>query len=176
MLRLLFRLPLALAVALCAACGSTPTEQRLLGIVSPYKIDIVQGNVVTREQLALVKVGTPSAVVRNILGTPLLTSIFHNQRWDYVFSLKRQGAVQQSRRVTLFFKADLVESIEADDLPSEAEFVATLKSGAQSGGLPALEAPPEKLAQFPVPQRSTEPAKPSAAAKSTVYPPLGSSD
>jgi outer membrane protein assembly factor BamE len=97
-------------------------------MVSPYRTDIVQGNVVTREQLAFVKPGMQRAQVRDVLGTALLVSVFHADRWDYVFTLKSQGVLAQSRRVTVFFKNDVVERIEADELPSEAEFVATLKA------------------------------------------------
>ncbi len=31
------------------------------------------------------------AQVRDILGSPLLTDIFHGDRWDYVFTIRRQG-------------------------------------------------------------------------------------
>src|SRR5262245_31434060 len=84
-----------------AACGTLPSASRVATAVSPYKIDVVQGNVVTREQLAVLKPGMPRAMVRDVLGTPLLTSVFHAQRWDYVFTLKRQGAEPQSRKVTV---------------------------------------------------------------------------
>lgn len=133
-------------------------------MVSPYKIDVVQGNVVTREQLAVIKTGMPRAVVRDVLGTPLLASVFHADRWDYVFTLKRQGAEPQSRRVTVFFKNDLLERIEADELPSETEFVATLKPSPPNAAVPVLEASEESLRKFP-------PASPVAKPLPAVTPP-----
>jgi outer membrane protein assembly factor BamE len=51
----------------------------------------VQGNVVTSEQVARVKPGMTRAQVRDILGTPLLTDPFHADRWDYLFTIRRQG-------------------------------------------------------------------------------------
>ena len=101
--------------------------------VTPYKIDVVQGNVVTREQLAALKIGMPRAQVPGVVGTSLLVSVFHANRWDYVFSFKRKGGDMESRRVTLWFEADKLARIEADELPSEAEFVASLK-GVQAPG------------------------------------------
>ena len=41
---------------------------------------------------ALVKPGMTRAQVRDILGSPLLTDVFHADRWDYVFTIRRQGA------------------------------------------------------------------------------------
>ena len=161
------RILLALGCLGIGACSGLPDPRKT---VSPYKIDVVQGNVVTREQVAVLKPGMPRAVVRDVLGTPLLTSVFHGQRWDYVFSLRRQGESAQSRRVTIFFKGDVVERIEADELPSESEFVATLKSPEKLGPAPSLVASPESLKKFEPATKAPTPAPlPPPAAN---YPPL----
>jgi outer membrane protein assembly factor BamE len=134
-------------------------------------MDVIQGNVVTREQVAFLKLGMPRIQVRDVLGTSLLASVFHEDRWDYVFTLKSQASEPQTRKVTVFFKNDLLERIEADELPSESEFVATLKSKPKSGPLPALEASEEGLKKFPAvsPSRTEPTALPPAP---TSYPPL----
>ena len=87
------RLTLILVVsASVAACGSlNSASANVASIVTPYKMDIVQGNFVSKEQAAALKPGMSRAQVRDILGTPLLASIFHDDRWDYVFTFKRQG-------------------------------------------------------------------------------------
>lgn len=162
----------ALVCLVAAGCSSLPDTRQVATTVSPYKIDVVQGNVVTREQMAVLKPGMPRAMVRDVLGTPLLASVFHAQRWDYVFTLQRQGAEPQARKVTLFFKDDLLERVEADDLPSEAEFVATLKSSTVKGPLPALEASEENLKKFPPAANKPAPALPSTSVTPTNYPPL----
>lgn len=161
----------ALVLLTLAGCGSLPDTRKVAATVSPYKIDVVQGNVVTREQLAVLKNGMPRAVVRDVLGTPLLSSVFHADRWDYVFTLQRQGAVPQSRKLTLFFKGDALDRIEADELPSEAEFVSTLKSSSPSGPLPALEASEESLRKFPPASPPASKQLP-ASAPPSAYPPL----
>jgi outer membrane protein assembly factor BamE len=166
----------ALACLVAAGCQSIPDKNQVISKLSPYKIDIVQGNVVTREQAALIRPGMPRSTVRDILGSPLLASVFHAQRWDYVFTLHRQGAPDQTRHVTVVFKDELVDSVDADDLPSESEFVSTLKSPIAQGERPAMVASEESLKKFlpaakPVP--STPPA--SAAPNPAVsYPPLES--
>lgn len=160
--------------AALAACGSLGTSgDKVASAITPYKIDIVQGNVVTREQLAVLRVGMPRAIAQDVLGTPLLTSVFHADRWDYVFTLKRQGSEPQARKVAVFFANDVISRIEADELPSETEFVSTLRSGGNKGPVPPLTASEEALKKFPAPKRAEAPepvATPDGAAK--VYPPL----
>ena len=170
--RLQFTL-IAFALTGVAACSSiNEASVKAASVVSPYKIDVVQGNVVTREQLAVLKPGMPRAMVRDVLGTALLTSVFHADRWDYVFTLKRQRSEPQSRKVTVFFKNNVVDRVEADDLPSEVEFVSTLRTPVQTGVLQVLEASPKSLEKFPVePKPASVPAA-SVAAPDVVSPPL----
>lgn len=169
--RLCWPLLLTLCFGGLTACSSTPSAKSWVDVISPYRIDRVQGNVVTREQLNALQTGMPKSLVQDILGTPLLTSLFHADRWDYIFTFSRQGAEPQSRRVTLFFKGDNLERYEADDLPSEAEFVATLKSLPTDGKLPPMEASSESLEKFPPPAAKPETNAPVAPVPST-YPPL----
>lgn len=159
------------AGASVAGCGSLDgASNRIAGLVTPYKIDIVQGNFVSKEQAAAIKPGMSRAQVRDILGTPLLTSIFHADRWDYVFTFKRQGVEPQARKVTVFFKADVLERMEAEPLPSEADFVASLDSGRKSARVPVLEMSEESLKQLPMPAKKADP-KPLPPLPAS-YPPL----
>lgn len=172
-----FRLRLTLLLlaplwASLAACSSAPASKNWLETVSPYRFDRVQGNVITREQVAALRTGMPRTLVKDILGTPLLSSVFHADRWDYVFSLMRQGAPSQERRVTLFFKGEVLDRFEADDLPTEAEFVATLKSMPTLGKLPAMEASQESLDKFPAAPPAPPPAPAPLSKPATTYPPL----
>lgn len=158
----------ALLVATLAACGAVGiTGEKVAGVITPYKIDIVQGNVVTREQLAVLRVGMPRAIAQDVLGTPLLASVFHADRWDYVFTLRRQGSAPQARRLTVFFADEVISKIEADELPSETEFVSSLHAKTDLGPAPALIATEEALKKFPAPSRVD-----SAPASPATYPPL----
>lgn len=164
---------MAFLVVLLSACGSlSSSADKVAGVMTPYRIDIVQGNVVTREQLAVLRVGMPRAIAQDVLGTPLLTSVFHADRWDYVFTLKRQGSEPQARKVTLFFANEVISRIEADELPSETEFASTLRAHVAKGPVPALTASEESLAKFPAPKKAEAAAAPPSAASSTAYPPL----
>jgi outer membrane protein assembly factor BamE len=163
---------LAVVALAMAACNSFDRASRMVpDVVTPYSMDVVQGNVVTSEQLAALKEGMLRSQVQMILGTPLLVSAFHTQRWDYTFTLKRQGVAPQERHVTVFFKDDRVERIEADPLPSEADFVGSLRKPKDLAAPKPLSASPEALAKYPAPvAQSARPAPPFPGPMS--YPPL----
>ncbi len=108
-----------------------PTEtQRFLGFLRPYRIDIQQGNFVSREMVAQLKEGMQRQdgltreQVRFALGTPLLTDVFHADRWDYIFRLKKASGEVISSRVTVFFKDNRLVNIEGGVLPTEQEYLA----------------------------------------------------
>ncbi len=156
---------------LAGACSSLDKAgSSVKGAVEPYRMEIVQGNVVSREQIAALPKGASRAQVVAVLGTPLLTSVFHADRWVYAFSFTRQGKPSQLRQVTVFFKNDQVERIDADELPSESEFVGSLRTTVQLPAAKSMEASPEALAKFP-PPAAAAPAPPLPPAR-TSYPPL----
>ncbi len=153
------------------ACGSLDSaSNRIAGLVTSYKVDIVQGNFVSSEQTALLKPGATRAQVRDILGTPLLMSIFHADRWDYVFTIQRQGLPPQLRKLNVTFKGDLLDRIDTEPMPTEADFVASLDSGRQTGKVPVLELSEESLKLLPVPAKKVDP-KPLPPLPAS-YPPL----
>lgn len=164
---------IAAATVTFAACSSfDAATTKAVSLVTPYKMDIVQGNVVTREQFAAVKPGMTRAQVRDVMGTALLASVFHADRWDYIFTLKSQTAQNQQRKVSVFFKGDVVDRTEGDNLPSEVEFVSTLQSWVKPGTkVPNLEASEESLKKFPPPAPVTN-KEALAPATPVVYPPL----
>jgi outer membrane protein assembly factor BamE len=159
------------ALTLLAACGSLQSSDNFLGVVTPYRIEVVQGNVVTREMAELVKPGMSRAQVRDALGSPLLTDIFHADRWDYMFTIRRQGAEPQRRRVTVFFEGEQLARLEADELPAEEEFVNAINVFRKPSSLPRLELTEEQVKALPVPPRKPEPAA-TAQAPRRDYPPL----
>lgn len=170
------RLALLASVGILGACSSvTERLPSVTSLVTPYRIDIVQGNVVTREQAQALRTGMSREQVRGILGSPLVASVFHADRWDYVFSFSRQGQPRQQRKVAVFFKGDVLERFEADELPSELEFVASLDVKRGTGKTPVLEATEEQLKKFEESNRPRNPA-PAPAAEPTPttssFPPL----
>ncbi len=158
----------------CAYLPSLPTiskSETFLGLITPYRMDIVQGNVVTKEQVALIKPGMARAQVRDILGSPMLTDVFHADRWDYVFTIRRPGTEPQRRAVVAWFKDDKLEKLEAPDLPSEREFVSSISRTRTDGKTPVLELSPEAKQALPRPPK-VEAAPPESPPPQRSYPPL----
>lgn len=154
------------------ACSSLQSSDNFLGVITPYRVEVVQGNVVTKEQAALIKPGMSRSQVRDLLGSPLLTDVFHADRWDYVFTIRRQGAEPQQRNVMVLFQEDKVSKFEAAELPSEREFVNSIDV-AKTGRVPVLELTDEQIKALPVPPKSEATladAAPQGPARS--YPPL----
>ena len=169
--RLSMLLP-ALLAALLAGCQWLPGSSRVINLITPYRLEVVQGNVITSEQAAFVKPGLSRAQVRDVLGSPLLTDAFHADRWDYVFTIRRQGAEPQLRRIVVFFKQDTLDHIDTGgDLPSERDFVALIDTYQPPSTPPPLALTDEQLKGLPAPVRAaaSEPALPAPA---RIYPPL----
>lgn len=170
-------LPAGLILSACtllAACSSTSEIGARL--ISPFRADVVQGNFLSSEQVAMLRPGMSRNEVRNVLGTPLVTSVFHNDRWDYVFKLKRQGTPDQSFRYTVFFKGEALERFEGDTMPTEADFIVKLDKRRNVGKVPALEATPAQLeaASARAPAATAAGAASAAQAATPAQPPVAS--
>jgi outer membrane protein assembly factor BamE len=86
-----------------------------------YKPTIQQGNVVTQEQINELRPGMTKRQVRFLLGTPMLTDVFHANRWDYAFTLGVGSQPTDRRQVTVFFENDRLTRITGDLRPQPEE-------------------------------------------------------
>lgn len=81
-----------------------------------HKQDILQGNVLDKDELAEVKEGMTKRQVLLVLGSPSVADPFHQERWDYVYSLAPHGGTLSQRTLTLRFADDRLISMEGDYL------------------------------------------------------------
>ena len=177
------------ACALLASCsigkneaGSVNTRSiNPVNWLTPYKVDVIQGNFVSREQVSQLRPGLTRDQVKGVMGTPLLVSLFHADRWDYVFTLQRQGVEKQSYKYTVFFSGDQLVKYEGDTMPSETDFIEKLDSKRKFGKVPVLEATEEQLraatkstekSASTAPTVSAEAPVAAAPALTVNYPPL----
>ncbi len=84
-----------------------------------YTLDIHQGNIVTQEMVDQLKPGMTQHQVAFILGTPLLTDPFHDQRWDYVYSNEPGGQERVQRHLTMLFEQGELVGMEGDFRPND---------------------------------------------------------
>jgi outer membrane protein assembly factor BamE len=162
--------------ALVLLSGCAGIDRFSLGVataITPYKVEIVQGNFVSKEQVNALQKGMSRIQVRDILGTPLVADAFHRDRWDYVFTINREGVKAQERKLAVFFSGETLDHWEGDEMPTEAEFVATLDATRRGSTVPVLEASEEKLKQFAADNKvAPAPAAPPPAPVTANYPPL----
>lgn len=130
-MRFLRYLPVLLPLAAC----SNVKMPDVASAITPYRIDIRQGNYITQEMVAQLKPGMTRDQVRFILGTPLVADIFHAERWDYIYSFRPGRGEMQLRRLAVFFEDNKLARVAGDVVgaePGEAEAAATEAAGARS--------------------------------------------
>jgi outer membrane protein assembly factor BamE len=101
----------------------------LLAIVgcSAHRIDIQQGNVLTKAKVDALKLGMEKRQVRFVLGSPLLQDPFHDERWDYYYSFTPGGGKTQRYDLTLHFKGQQLARIETHGTIPKEDPVQTYK-------------------------------------------------
>jgi outer membrane protein assembly factor BamE len=167
----------ALLAGACSAYDST--SRKVANAITPYRINIVQGNFVSREAVSQLREGMTRDQVKFLLGTPLLNDVFHADRWDYVFSFRRGNTpVVQQRRYTVYFEGDRLVKFSGDELPSEYELIAEIdgmkkalkdqtpgKISTGAAATAAAPAEPQTTVENFVPRQAQQPeAAPAAAA------------
>lgn len=100
-----------------AACSNTP---QITSMLSPYRIDVRQGNFVTQEMVAQLKPGLSREQVRFILGSPLVTDMFHVNRWDYVYRFQPGRGEAEQRVLTVFFQDNKLTRVAGDVVADDA--------------------------------------------------------
>ena len=97
-----------ISATLLGACGL-----RIPG-VTPFKMEIQQGNYVTQEMVSQLRSGMSKEQVRQTLGTPLLTDAFHGERWDYVYWREDEWGKRDTRKLAVFFLDSKLVRLEGD--------------------------------------------------------------
>jgi outer membrane protein assembly factor BamE len=168
------RLALLLLPAL-AACStvskpSMPSMPDFSSWVTPYRIDVRQGNYVSQEMVSQLKPGMSKDQVRFALGTPLLKDMFHEDRWDYVYLFQPGKGKTEERKISVFFDAQgRLLHLGGDVVPA--------------GSKPTESAPAQRVVEITAPESKTDkpvaevpaakPATETPAAKpATELPPL----
>ena len=173
----------AAAISLAGCSASSSLREYIPQIVTPYRIDIQQGNFVTQDLVDKLQAGQTRDQVRFILGTPMLADVFHSDRWDYVFRSAKGWNDPEKRRLTVFFdKGEKLAKWEAIAVPPRVDITGgagTAGATVSAATLPPLESPglfgrlfgssPPKSSNLPVASVSA----PEAAPAEAIVPPLG---
>jgi outer membrane protein assembly factor BamE len=133
-----FLIVAVVSTVVLASCESyNNVTHKIVDRLTPYHLTIEQGNFVSNEVAAQLQKGMSRDQVKALLGTPLLADVFHQDRWDYMFSFRR-GPVEivQQRDLTVYFNGDSLDHwTGAEDLPSELELLAAIDGDNKASNL-----------------------------------------
>jgi outer membrane protein assembly factor BamE len=123
----LVRTPLLVAFAALAIAGCSTmtapfdTWMPYISQFGVYKLDVNQGNFLSQDMVDKLKEGQTKQQVRLILGTPLLNSVFRDNRWDYQYEYWKNGRMQTRRQFSVYFKDDTLARWEGDEMPKSVQ-------------------------------------------------------
>jgi outer membrane protein assembly factor BamE len=119
MKRFFYLLSVLATVGLCAACSGVNQAQQ--SYIAPYRIDVRQGNWVTQEMMSQLKPGQTREQVRFILGSPLVSDMFHADRWDYIYRLQPGRGEAEQRRIAVFFQDEKLVRVGGDVIADDGK-------------------------------------------------------
>jgi outer membrane protein assembly factor BamE len=110
------RILIVLVSLLLAACSNFTNY---LPTFTPYKVEIRQGNLISQEMRAKLRLGMSQVQVKALLGAPLINDPYHANRWDYLYRLEQKNELVDNQRLTLFFEKGMLARID-DATPLKA--------------------------------------------------------
>jgi outer membrane protein assembly factor BamE len=135
-------------ILLLTGCNYVPAIPGL----SAHKVDIQQGNYVTQDMVDKLKPGMSRSQVRFALGTPLVTDLFHPDRWDYVYVNQRKGRVVAQRRIIVVFQDDKLLRVEGEGAAPRPGTTAAATAKPAPAAAEAGAAGPADAAAAPLPR------------------------
>ena len=71
--------------------------------ISPYKVPILQGNIIDEEDISKLEGGLTKEQIQFIFGTAIIKDPFHSSRWDYYYSIQIGDNLIENKKLTIFF-------------------------------------------------------------------------
>ena len=86
-----------------------------------YKVTVQQGNVITQQMVDDLQPGMTREQVAYVMGEPVIKNPFDQDRWDYVYTLRVPGVVNDHMKISLFFTDGLLSHFVGDLAPSDQQ-------------------------------------------------------
>lgn len=83
-----------------------------------YTLDIEQGNIIDQDMIDQLRPNMTKRQVLYIMGSPMLADVFHQKRWDYLYSDQPEDGPRVQKRLSLFFNDDNLVGVQGDFKPS----------------------------------------------------------
>lgn len=85
-----------------------------------YRIAVQQGNIIDQKKVNQLKMGMSKRQVQFVMGSPLVNDAFHEDRWDYIYQVRKGDETLRNRRFTVYFEDDKLVRHEGDYEPNDA--------------------------------------------------------
>jgi outer membrane protein assembly factor BamE len=82
-----------------------------------YKLSIDQGNIITQDMVNKLQPGMSRSQVQFVMGSPLVADPFHENRWDYIYTLLDPKGKRTEQQLTVFFTDDKLSSLTGNIVP-----------------------------------------------------------
>lgn len=102
-----------------------------------YKVDVYQGSLLREENVEQLRTGLTRRQVVALLGTPAISDPFHQERWDYVSTVSKDGNEPEIHNLRLHFEGDVLARIEG--APLKVDDVALMREIMKYGNLPRAD-------------------------------------
>lgn len=79
-----------------------------------YTLDIQQGNIISQDLVDQLRPNMTKRQVLYIMGSSMLVDVFHQKRWDYLYSEQLDGEARKQKRLSLFFDGDQLVGVQGD--------------------------------------------------------------
>jgi len=87
----------------------------LLAAGCVYELDVQQGNKLEQADVEKVEIGMTRSQVRFLLGTPVISDSFHEDRWDYLYYFRPGRSDNAERRwLIVWFDDNEVREVQRD--------------------------------------------------------------
>ena len=125
MRKLLISIALSASLSACSSIDIDKDTWDVFGNVIPesleklpfvYRPQIIQGNLITQDNVNMLQPGMHKKQVQLVMGTALIQDIFHDNRWDYYYGMGI-GHIELEKHLTLYFEDDKLARIVGDYQP-----------------------------------------------------------
>lgn len=108
-------------IAALAAATALSTILASCALPRVYKVTVQQGNVITQQMVDDLRPGMTREQVAFVMGEPVIKNPFDQDRWDYVYTLRVPGVVQDHMKMSLFFTDGMLSHFVGDLAPSDQQ-------------------------------------------------------
>lgn len=103
---------LTILLVFCATLTSGCESLRFPGV---FRIDIGQGNLITKDMVDKLRVGMTPRQVRYVMGSPMIADTFNPTRWDYLYNLETGKGLLIENHLVLYFEGERLAQIDTHE-------------------------------------------------------------